>query len=140
MPYATAHLSGNHFAPNLEGVVNFFPWLEGTLVKIEVAKLPTLKKMANSSLPIDRFVIHINKESKCKEAIDHYNLHQSFLNNLPSLLSNGGYSYMTFYTNQFKPSDVISKTIDIHLCSDNRNANQDDNIGERIACGIIVQN
>lgn len=151
MPYATAHLLGNHLAPKLDGIVEFFPWLDGTLVEVQVANLPQTKEITNDAQPIGPFAFHIhegnscgNDDSKFQSAMSHYNpankQHAFHAGDLPSLLSNDGYAYMSVYTNRFKPEDVVNRTVIIHLHPDDYRTQPAGNAGDRIACGVIIKN
>ena len=151
MPYATAHLQGNHLAPKLDGIVEFLPWLDGTLIKVEVANLPRTKEASNNEQPIGPFAFHIHEGNTCNDPEDnfkmakgHYNptkkQHPFHAGDLPSLLSNDGYAFMIVYTDRFKPEDIINRTIIIHLNPDDYRTQPSGNAGDRIACGMIIKN
>lgn len=150
MPHATAYLSGNFLAPKLNGKVDFYPWLKGTLIVIEVANLPPTKPVENDNRPIGPFAFHIHEGTTCgdfnsnfEEAKDHYNPsndpHAFHAGDLPSLISNDGYAYMTVYSDRFKLDDVIGRTVIIHLHPDDYQTQPSGNAGDRIACGIITK-
>ncbi|MDD2203690.1 MAG: superoxide dismutase family protein [Bacilli bacterium] len=151
MPYATTHLIGNEFAPKLDGKIDFFPWLDGTLVKVEIANLPSVNKTTNNQENTGFFAFHIHEGSTCDDSEDHFKMAKGHYNptkkehpfhagDLPSLLSNNGYSFMTFYTSRFKPEDIIKKAVIVHLKPDDYRTQPSGDAGERIACGIIVKN
>jgi Cu-Zn family superoxide dismutase len=146
MPEAIAHLKGNFIAPNLRGIVEFYPWQNGTIVKVEVKNLPLTKPPFNNEPPIGPFGFHIHEGESCTDkhfesAKGHYNPtnqpHPFHAGDLPSLLSNDGYAYMVVYTNRFKPKDIIDKTVIIHLNPDDNRSQPAGNAGDRIACGNI---
>jgi Cu-Zn family superoxide dismutase len=56
---------------------------------------------------------------------------------LPSLFSNDGVAKMCFYTNKFKPADVVGKAVIIHENPDDYRSQPSGNAGRRLACGII---
>jgi superoxide dismutase, Cu-Zn family len=146
MPYATAKLMGNLYAPNLTGIVELYPWKEGTLVRVEVSNLPMTKPPINNVPPIGPFGFHIHEGTTCgdpsfKAAGQHFNPtnkpHPFHVGDLPSLLSNDGYAFLSVFTNRFKPEDVIDRAVIIHLNPDDYRTQPDGAAGERIACGII---
>lgn len=135
-----ATIMGNHLAPELRGIVRFYPFLDGSLVEIEVINMPT-----DQSHP---YALHIHEGSNCGDdsfeaAGNHYNtknqLHPEHEGDLPPLFSNNGYSYMTVYTNRFTPNEVIGRTIIIHNGNDDFKSQPAGNSGARIACGMIQQ-
>ncbi len=146
MPDAIAILKGNFLAPSLNGMVEFYPWKNGTLVKIEINNLPKTKPPIKDIPPIGPFAFHIHEGESCnnkmfEDAKGHYNPtnqpHPFHVGDLPSILSNNGYAYMIVYTQRFKPKDVINKTVIIHLNPDDYRSQPSGNAGERVACGII---
>lgn len=145
---AVANLEGNYLAPQLKGMVAFYPWKDGTLVQIEVFNLPPAKLPINNLPPVNPFAFHIHEGSSCilptfESAGKHFDLenkpHPFHSGDLPSLLSNDGYAFMSVYTNRFKPSDVIGKTVIIHLNPDDYRTQPAGNAGERIGCGVIIK-
>ena len=151
MPYASAEILGNYLAPKLNGIVEFYPWLDGTLVKVEVANLPPTREAFGGSVAVGPFfAFHIHAGGSCGDAsskfessMGHYNptnqQHPLHAGDLPVLLSNNGYAFMTVYTNRFKPSDIIGKTVIIHLHADDYATQPSGNAGERIGCGGIIK-
>jgi superoxide dismutase, Cu-Zn family len=146
MPEAIAILKGNYLAPDLKGTVELYPWETGTLVRVEVFNLPSSKPPLDDLPPINPFAFHIHEGSSCQDSTfeaagQHFNPtnqpHPFHVGDLPSLLSNDGYSFMIVFTNRFKPQDVIGKTVIIHLNPDDFRTQPTGNAGERIACGII---
>lgn len=144
MPYAYADIKGNFLAPNLEGRAEFYPWLDGSIVKVEVANLPLVKE----DMPLSFFGFHIHEGDNCDNhntkfegTKGHYNPtsknHPFHAGDLPVLLSNDGYAYMTVYTNRFKPEDIVNKTVIIHINPDDYRTQPSGSSGDRIACGII---
>lgn len=96
------------------------------------------------------FGFHIHQIGECeqeknKEAFisagPHFdlekNLHPNHNGDLPSIYSNNGYAYMEFFTNRFKVSDIIKKSVIIHQKEDDLKTQPSGNSGARIACGVI---
>lgn len=148
MPFAYANILGNFLAPKLKGRIEFFPWLNGTLLKIEIANMPLNKQGSEGKPPIGPFGFHIHEGDSCddpnekfQKAKGHYNptntIHPFHAGDLPSLLSNDGYVYMSVYTNRFKPDDVVGKTVIIHMNPDDYRTQPAGASGDRIACGVI---
>jgi superoxide dismutase, Cu-Zn family len=150
MIYATAHLKGNHLAPQLIGKVDFIPWHSGTLVKVEVLNLPPTKPPVGDEPPVGPFGFHIHEGKECgfetsdltfEVAGQHFNPtdmpHPFHVGDLPSLLANNGYAFMIVFTNRFKPEDIIERAIIIHRNPDDYRTQPTGAAGDRIACGII---
>ena len=64
-------------------------------------------------------------------------MHPFHSGDLPSLLENNGYAYMTVLTNRFKIADIIGKVVIIHDSPDDFTSQPSGNSGMKIACGII---
>lgn len=149
-PAALAHLKGSSLAPGISGTVGFYPAHDGTLVAAEVFNLPGQMPGFNSTPPIGPFGFHVHEGGVCDmpnaqdpfmNALGHYNpanaVHPMHAGDMPVLFSNNGYAYMAFYTDRFKPSDVIGKTVIIHLNPDDFRSQPAGDSGKRIACGVI---
>lgn len=63
--------------------------------------------------------------------------HPLHVGDLPPLLENNGYAYMSVLTNKFKISDIIGKTVIIHDMPDDSTTQPSGNSGKKIACGVI---
>lgn len=139
-PYARAVLHGGTYAPCLGGTVSFYPWARGTLVKAEVVNLP-----AEDTGPF--FGFHIHERGCCEKdfscAGGHFNptgqQHPFHAGDLPVLLSNHGYAYMTVYTDRFRPCDVIGRSVIIHQMPDDYRSQPAGDSGNRIGCGVILR-
>lgn len=139
-PYARAVLHGGTYAPCLGGTVSFYPWARGTLVKAEVVNLP-----AEDTGPF--FGFHIHEQGCCEQdftcAGGHFNptgqQHPFHAGDLPVLLSNHGYAYMTVYTDRFRPCDVIGRSVIIHQMPDDYRSQPAGDSGNRIGCGVILR-
>ena len=141
-PYAIAYLKGDKDNLKLKGTVEIFPWATGSIIKLEVSGLPT----GNLN---NFFGFHIHEKGICEKDKNfetsglHYdvnmNMHPNHTGDLPNIYSNNGYAFMLYYTNRFKPDDVIGKSIIIHKMIDDMITQPSGNSGTRIACGVIVK-
>ncbi len=141
-PYAICYLKGNKDNTKLKGTVEFFPWATGSIIKLEVVGLP-MGELNNF------FGFHIHEKGICEveknyeTAGTHFdknmNMHPNHTGDLPMIYSNNGYAFMLYYTNRFKPDDVIGKSVIIHKMMDDMMTQPSGNSGARIACGVIVK-
>lgn len=143
LPYAVADLVGSYKYPNLRGKVKFYPFRDGSIIRVEVEGLPNDNKN-------NFFGFHIHEGNKCvdgetpfESAGGHLNPesddHPNHLGDLPIIYSNNGYAYMEFYTSRFKPENIVNHSIIIHKDIDDLKSNPAGNSGDRIACGLIVR-
>jgi Cu-Zn family superoxide dismutase len=150
LPYATANIKGGTLAPGINGTVKFYPIADGTLIEAELSGLPLQVAGTASSPPIGPFGFHLHDGSTCGEgtgsdpfsaAMGHYNPgglpHPDHAGDFPVLFSNNGYAYMVFYTDRFKPSDILHKTVILHQNPDDYRTQPAGNSGKRIACGVV---
>jgi len=63
--------------------------------------------------------------------------HGNHAGDFPVLFSNQGRANMCFFTNAFKPEQVINKAIIIHQNPDDYRTQPAGDAGKRLACGII---
>lgn len=141
-PYAISYLKGGKENPKLKGTVEFFSWATGSIIKLEVVGLPIGELN-------DFFGFHIHENGICEEnnnyeiAGSHFdvdmNTHQNHVGDLPNIYSNNGYAFMLYYTNRFKPDDIIGKSVIIHRMVDDMVSQPSGNSGARIACGVIIK-
>ena len=149
-PIAYAILKGSTLAPNIKGIVYFFPKDNGTVVVAEFVGLPTHVLAEDGEQPIGPFGFHIHEGKTCGEFVgekafeaagSHYNptnlSHPNHVGDLPVIFSNDGYAWIAAYTNRFKPYDVIGYTIVLHQSPDDFRTQPSGNSGFRIACGVI---
>ncbi len=138
-PAAFASIGGNKKAPHLSGTVRFYRWSGGTVVKVEIVNLPI------STSP---FGFHIHEGAVCNlpeyaKTGGHFNptdeKHPAHAGDLPVIFSNSGYCYTVFYTNRFKPEDIIGRTVVIHSMPDDYRTQPSGNSGSKIACGEIIE-
>ncbi len=144
LPYAISNVKGNAEEKQIYGTVCFYPWANGTILKLEIMGLPQNEKN-------NFWGFHIHENGDCSDmaspnsfvnAGEHWNeeqdLHPNHIGDLPLIYSNDGYSYMIYYTSRFIPEEVIGKSVIIHKNMDDLNTQPSGNSGERIACGVIT--
>ncbi|MGN0545116.1 MAG: superoxide dismutase family protein [Acutalibacteraceae bacterium] len=150
--YFQADVKGNSTVPDMSGTVRFYPWLDGTMVEMELTGLPTREAP---------FAVHIHEGAVCepnefKSAGPHLvstdveltvspenhaanikssQKHPGHMGDLPSIFSNNGYAYMATYTDRFIPQQVNGRTVIIHSSPDS--FTDTSSFGTRIACGVI---
>ncbi len=149
---AYARLMGSIYAPNLYGNIYFYSVEDGTEIHVEVWGLPLYKPATNNAQPISPFGFHIHEYGVC-EIIDptdpytsaggHWNPtnqpHGNHAGDFPVIFSNDGYARMSFFTDKFKPRDIIGKSVIIHQNPDDYRTQPAGNAGKRMACGIIQE-
>lgn len=148
---ATAIISGGPLAPQISGLVKFKDVPGGTEVFVEVRGLPPYQPAANNSQPVGPHGFHIHEKGCCdignpekpfECAGGHWNPtnqpHGNHAGDMPVLFSNNGYALMAFFTNKFKPKDVIGRAVIIHESPDDYRSQPSGNAGRRLACGIIT--
>jgi len=150
-PVAYGKILGGPLAPDINGHIYFYDAAGGTEIFVEVWGLPLYKPAHNGNAPIGPLGFHIHEYGVCEitnynepfqSAGGHYNPnnepHGNHAGDLPVLFSNNGYARMTFYTDRFKPRDIIGKSIIIHEHPDDYRTQPAGNSGRRLACGVIA--
>lgn len=139
VPQAMARIRGNNNQPMLRGFASFYSTPRGgVMVEVEVFNLP-----GGDS---DFFGMHIHQYGNCTPPFDktgdHYNPagkeHPSHAGDLPPLLSNHGYAYMTFYDERFTIGELKGKSIVIHGGRDDFTSQPSGHSGDKIGCGEII--
>lgn len=152
-PYASATLHGNVLNPQISGTVRFYPAAHGTLVAAEVFGLPSEaweKDAMKPAGPFYAFHIHTGAECGTDEGDDpfassgsHYNPanqpHPMHAGDLPPLLGDAGYAYLSVFTGRLKPEDVVGRTIIVHAHPDDFKTQPSGAAGLKLACGQIVK-
>ena len=115
------------------------------LVTADIYGLPTGETGCDSGV----FGFHIHEGEDCgsngqepfSNTKGHYNPrdcpHPYHAGDLPPLFENDGYAYMSFLTNRFTATEIIGRTVVIHLKPDDFHSQPSGNSGEKIACGVI---
>ncbi|WMM26413.1 superoxide dismutase family protein [Tissierella sp. MB52-C2] len=147
---AYARIKGGNLYPNLRGIVFFDDVEGGTEVSVEVWGLPLYKPAEGNNQPIGPHGFHIHEKGICEvtdpnnpfeSAGGHYNPtnqpHGNHVGDFPVLFSNNGYARMRFFTDKFKPEDIIGRSVIIHENPDDYRTQPAGNSGKRIACGVI---
>lgn len=148
--FAVANIKGGHLAPNLSGTIYFFSVPNGTWIYVNVSGLPEYKPAQDNSPPIGPHGFHIHEVGDCTEgdpsnpfsaAGGHFNStnqpHGNHAGDLPVLFSNHGRATMYFFTDKFKVSDIIGKSVIIHQNPDDFRTQPAGASGKRIGCGVI---
>lgn len=147
---AVAQIKGSPQYPNIRGRVIFKDVPNGTEVYVEVLGLPPYTPAQNGVQPIGPFGFHIHKYGVCevgdpnspfKSTDGHWNPtnqpHGNHAGDFPVLFSNNGYTRMSFFTNKFKVSDILNKSVVIHQNPDDYRTQPAGNSGKPIACGVV---
>ncbi|MDR7857225.1 superoxide dismutase family protein [Tissierella sp.] len=147
---AYAKIKGGNLYPNIHGVVFFDDVEGGTEVSVEVWGLPLYKPAEGNNQPIGPLGFHLHQNGICEttnpenpfeSAGGHYNPtnqpHGNHVGDFPVLFSNNGYARMCFFTDKFKPKDVVDRSVIIHQNPDDYRTQPAGNSGKRIACGVI---
>lgn len=142
---AYSHIKGGKNYPNIDGYVYFKETTDGVLLTAKIHGLPTSPDKCKGRF----FGFHIHEGPSCTGNKDdefanvgmHYNPtdcpHPFHVGDLPPLLENDGYAYMSVLLNKFKIEDIIGKTIIIHDKPDDFTSQPSGNSGNKIACGVI---
>ncbi len=140
-----AKIKGGNGYPDLRGIATFRQMQKGVLVTVRVCNLP---KEALCSGGI--FAVHIhegecctgNGEDRFSNAKTHYNPlncpHPYHAGDLPPLLGNDGFAYMSVLTNRFTVDEIAGKVIVIHQNKDDFTTQPSGNAGTKIGCGRIL--
>lgn len=145
-----ANIIGGPLAPRIRGEVFFRSVKRGTMVCVHVTGLPDYQPSAGSASPVGPHGFHIHEYGNCEignarnpfqAAGPHWNPdnqpHGNHAGDLPVLFSNNGYAYMEFFTNRFKPRELLGKAVIIHENPDDYRSQPAGNAGRRLACGVI---
>lgn len=119
---AKAHIKGGKKYSNIDGIVTFKETKEGVLVTASINGLPQSDDHCSGRF----FGFHIHEGSSCSgtasdefaNAKSHLNTtdcpHPFHVGDLPPLIENNGYAYMTVLINKFRLEDIIGKVVIIH--------------------------
>lgn len=148
-PVAVAQIFGNENMAGIRGTVRFYTAPGGTIVETRVNGLPAMT-LPTATPQVGPFGYHIHAGEACGSgtgstpfaaAGDHYNPtdqpHPLHAGDLPVLFPNDGFAYSRTYTNRFRPSEVVGRTVVIHEMPDDYRTQPSGDSGMRIACGPI---
>ena len=119
---AKAYIKGSKKYPKIIGTVSFKKVKDGVLVTAKINGLPQSKDSCTGRF----FGFHIHEGSSCTgnssdefaNAKSHLNPtqcpHPFHVGDLPPLIENNGYAYMSVLINKFKIKDILGKIIIIH--------------------------
>lgn len=142
---AKAHIKGGKAYPRIDGIVTFKETTNGILVTAKINGLPQSKSKCSGRF----FGFHIHEGTTCTgnlidefaNAKSHLNLtncpHPFHIGDLPPLIENNGYAYMSVLINKFKIKDILGRVIIIHDSPDDFTTQPSGNSGNKIACGKI---
>ncbi len=148
-PVAEAQLYGSEAMPGIRGTVRFYTAPGGTIVETRVNGLPPMS-LPTATPQVGPFGYHIHEGTQCgsgagaspfADAGGHYNPsgqpHPLHAGDLPVLFPNDGFAYSRTYTDRFRPSEVVGRTVVIHEMPDDYRTQPAGDSGMRIACGPI---
>lgn len=144
-----ANIAAGPLAPNLRGIVNFYNVPGGTEIYADIRGLPPYQAADNGD-PIGPHGFHIHENGICQvgdpedpfmAAGDHWapdgQPHGNHAGDFPVLFSNNGMAWICFFTNRFKPVDVIGRSVIIHQNPDDYRSQPAGSAGKRLGCGVI---
>lgn len=145
-----ADIKGGPLAPNISGHIKFIPAAGGTWVWAEIWGLPPYQPAQGGKEPIGPHGFHIHENCNCEigdpanpfqGAGGHWNPynqpHGNHAGDFPVLFSNNGYAHLEFFTDKFRPDEVVGRSLIIHQNPDDYRSQPAGNAGKRLACGII---
>lgn len=140
MEKAIAYIEGNSSNPKLHGQICFCKTLnDGVIITAEIFGLPD--KDTSSHF----YGMHIHQFGNCDNNFantgTHFTLdntrHPMHAGDLPPLLSNEGYSWISFFDKRFSLEDILGKSIVIHSIRDDFTSQPAGDSGVKIGCGVI---
>lgn len=145
-----AFVEGGPLAPDIRGLVLFEPVIGGSQVFAIFYGLPMFQPASNGSAPIGPFGFHLHEFGDCsvgdnnspfEGAGGHWNPtnqpHGNHAGDFPVIFSNDGYANISYFTNKFRPEEVLGKAVIIHQNPDDYRSQPSGDAGKRLACGIV---
>lgn len=142
---AKAHVKGGKQYPDIDGIVYFKETKNGVLLTAKIDGLPQSPNNCKGRF----FGFHIHNGTSCTGNAEdefansgsHYNPlncpHPYHAGDLPPLIENNGYAYMSVLIDKFKIHNIIGRVIIIHDMPDDFTSQPSGNSGKKIACGKI---
>lgn len=142
---AFADLEGSEKYPDIRGLVTFYAYEKGTVVMADIHGLPP----GEGRCAADFFGFHIHEGASCSgneedlfaDAGGHYDPtscpHPAHAGDMPVLEAAGGRAWMAFYTERFRPQELLGRTVIVHSMPDDYRSQPSGDAGEKIACGLI---
>ena len=147
---ACAMIKGGPLDPNISGMVTFIDAPGGSWVTADIGGLPPFSPAQDGKPQIGPFGFHIHENGSCEvgdpanpfqSSGSHWNPtnqpHGNHAGDFPVLFSNQGRAIMTFYTDRFKPADIVGKSVIIHESPDDYRTQPAGASGKRLACGLV---
>ncbi|MBO5397361.1 MAG: superoxide dismutase family protein [Clostridia bacterium] len=119
---ARANIRGSKEFPKINGIVTFRETKNGVILTANIQNLPQSENKCSNRF----FGFHIHEGTSCTgnatdefaNAKTHLNLsncpHPFHTGDLPPLIENNGYAYMSVLINKFTIKDIVGKVIIIH--------------------------
>lgn len=145
MPAAFCEITGSAEYPDIYGHALFYQREDGVFAAVQVTGLPKQQEQCEQGF----FALHIHEGESCSgtkadpfaNAGMHYNPescpHPAHAGDLPPLLGNDGYAWGAVFTDRFRVSEIIGRTVIIHRGFDDFTTQPSGNAGAKIACGVI---
>jgi len=147
---AFACIAGGPLAPGLSGIVWFMDVVGGVNVYVNVNGLPDFRPAGAGQPQVGPHGFHIHEYGNCcPGTVDepfpatggHWNPtnqpHGNHAGDFPVLFSNQGRAIMWFFTNEFKVSNIIGKSVVIHQSPDDYRTQPAGASGKKLGCGVI---
>lgn len=147
---ASAEFIAGPLAPNIKGCVVFKNVPEGTEVTIDVTGLPDFNSGTDHSPQIGPHGFHIHEHGNVNigdelnpfpSTGEHWNPanqpHGNYAGDFPVLFSNHNRTFMTFFTDKFRISDIIGRSVVIHQGPDDYRSQPAGNSEKKLAAGVI---
>jgi Cu-Zn family superoxide dismutase len=147
---AIVNMRGGPLAPQISGTVIFRDVLGGVEVCANISGLPPYQPAQGEKPQIGPHGFHIHQIGNCevgkpedpfKAAGEHWNPtnqpHGNHVGDFPVLFSNNGRASMCFFTNKFRVSDAVGKSLVIHQNPDDYRTQPSGASGKKLACGVI---
>lgn len=151
-PDAFALITGGGKYPSILGNIWFYALCDGVFVIAEVNGLPPNRAKNCEKPQVGPFGFHIHTGGDCCLSDDgmdyphvdgHYNPnnleHPYHLGDMPVLMAQDGYAYLSFVMSSLKLSDIIGRAVIIHESPDDFRSQPSGNSGKMIACGRILK-